>query len=113
MVEVLQKPDIRDDELHLNECSIKMQYIVQVCRKEKEEVDARENAANEGLGPQKDFEREHQNQPHFRPTRRRINSDEESVYLPTSRPTTWGRGLEFSMENKWEPLSICALHVPQ
>ena len=51
MGEVLQKPDIRDDELHLNECSIKMQYIVQVCRKDKEEVNARENAANEGLGP--------------------------------------------------------------
>ena len=33
-------------------------------------------------------------------------------YLPAFPPTAWERGLEFSMENKWEPLSICALHVP-
>ena len=78
MGEVLQKPGIRDDELHLNDCSIKMQNIVQVWR-EEEEVDVKQSAANEGLGPQEDFEREHQNQPHFRPTRRRIESDEESV----------------------------------
>ena len=58
MGEVLQKPGIRDDELHLNECSIKMQNIVQVWR---EEVDAKQSAANEGIRPQEDFEQEHQN----------------------------------------------------
>ena len=34
-------------------------------------------------------------------------------YLPDLRPTAWERGLKFSMENKWKPLSIWALHVPQ
>ena len=87
MGEVLQKPDIRDDELHLNERSIKMEYIVQVCRKGKEEGGAKKNAANEGLGPRSDFEQEHQNQPHFRPTRRRIDSDEESVSIHSSDST--------------------------
>ena len=59
MGEVLQKPDVRDDELHLNERSIKMAYSVQVCRKGKGEVGARKNAANEGLGPRSDFGQEH------------------------------------------------------
>ena len=42
-----------------------------------------------------------------------LSKGKGTMYLPAFPSTAWERGLEFPMENKWEPLSICALHVPQ
>ena len=76
--EVLQRPFIRDEELHLDECSIKIQNIAQIWRTGANDNEA-EETAGKGDNARDDFEQEHQRQPQFHQrNKKKIESDTES-----------------------------------
>ena len=74
---VLQRPGIGDEELHLDECSIRLQNIAQIWRIGVDGYEG-EEITDKGDGTQDDFEQEHQGQPQFRQRNKKIESDTES-----------------------------------